>query len=114
MPVRIRISRYRLDSAGQRRWNLAAATDFRAGLTPGLLTVGDFNGDGKLDLAVAAISSSVVQAVSILVGDGDGYFQLLPSFSIGAIRPAGLAAADFNGDDKLDLAACGQCSPRSE
>ena len=56
-------------------------------------------------------SSSVVQAVSILVGDGDGYFQLLPSFSIGAIRPAGLAAADFNGDGKLDLAACGQGSP---
>jgi hypothetical protein len=45
-----------------------------------------------------------------LLGNGDGTFQAPISYSLAAQRPAALAAADFNGDGKLDLAYCGNGS----
>jgi len=54
--------------------------------------VGDFNGDGKIDIAT---SSS-----ALLLGNGDGTFQLTtPNVSWGGP----LAAGDMNGDGKLDV-----------
>ncbi len=69
------------------------------------LCVGDFNGDGKLDLAVASSSSSI----SVSLGNGDGTFQppVTRNYSSGynsSPHPQSLAAGDFNGDGKLDLA----------
>jgi hypothetical protein len=63
------------------------------------LTIGDFNADGKLDVAVANGNS---QAISILYGNGDGTFRAgiaYPSPQGGA----GLVNGDFNGDGRLDL-----------
>ena len=60
----------------------------------------DFNGDGKLDLAIA---DSGDNAVAILLGNGDGTFRSFKEYSAG-LGAAGSAAADFNGDGKLDLA----------
>lgn len=57
-------------------------------------TAGDFDGDGKLDLALDGV---------ILLGNGDGTFQA-PLSSTGAFAAAG----DFNGDGKLDLTGDGQ------
>src|SRR5579864_1224920 len=57
-------------------------------------------GDGKTDLAVACIPSG---SVSILLGNGDGTFQPAVNYNPGA-WPLSLAAGDFNGDGKLDLA----------
>jgi hypothetical protein len=62
------------------------------------VAVGDFNGDGIPDLAVANGS-----AVSVLLGNGDGTFQAQVSYAAG-IGPIFVAAGDFNGDGKLDLA----------
>jgi hypothetical protein len=64
---------------------------------PNVVVVADFNGDGKLDLAVAA-----QEGLSVLLGNGDGTFQAAQNYAIGALR--GLATADFNGDGFLDLA----------
>ncbi len=64
------------------------------------ITVGDFNGDDKLDLAVADGGSGTV---SVLLGNGDGSFQSQQTFSVGS-GPGAIAVGDFNGDDKLDLA----------
>ncbi len=61
--------------------------------------VGDFNGDGKLDLAVADF---IGDTVSILLGDGTGSF-VLASAPVGEL-PLSVAVGDFNGDGKLDLA----------
>ncbi len=61
----------------------------------------DFNGDGKLDLAV---TNSTDDTLSILLGNGDGTFTPTPSRPVTGATPFGLAVGDFNGDGKLDLA----------
>ena len=72
-----------------------------APLTPDAVGLGDFNGDGKLDLAVAGQFGGSSQ-VDILIGNGDGTFQLGASYSIGG-GPSTMAVADFRGIGKLDL-----------
>jgi hypothetical protein len=70
---------------------------------PMAVGVGDFNGDGMLDLAVANNDANVV---SILLGNGDGTFQPARNHALG-VNPAWLVVGDFNGDGHLDLAvAC--------
>jgi FG-GAP-like repeat/Putative Ig domain len=64
------------------------------------IVTGDFNGDGKLDLAV---TDSGGNAVIILLGNGDGTFGLPTTIPVGS-APNSIIAADFNNDGKLDLA----------
>jgi len=64
---------------------------------PQSVAVGDFNGDGKPDLAVAL----EFDAVSIFLGNGNGTFQPPVNYPISG--PYWIAVADFNGDGKLDL-----------
>ena len=72
------------------------------GNEPLAISMGDFNNDGKLDLAVANYNDDTV---TLLLGNGDGTFTQ-PSGSPYAAgkAPSAIAAADFNGDGKLDLA----------
>lgn len=71
--------------------------------TPESLVVGDFNGDGKPDLAVSGHDSAGNGTVEILLGNGDGTFRTVSVIAVGA--PASrIAKADFNQDGKLDLA----------
>jgi hypothetical protein len=67
------------------------------------VAVGDFNGDGLLDLAVANVGTN---SVSVLRGNGDGSFQAARSFAAGS-SPRSVAVADFNGDGLLDLVVAG-------
>ena len=80
--------------------NFTTPTNFAVGSTPLFVAVGDFNGDGRLDLAVANFSSN---SVSILLGTGSGSFGAATNFTVGT-NPYSIAAGDFNGDGKLDLA----------
>src|SRR5207245_3543929 len=64
------------------------------------IAVGDFNGDGKLDLAV---TDNANNTVSVLLGNGDGTFQAAQTVPVGT-NPALVAVGDFNGDGKPDLA----------
>jgi Tol biopolymer transport system component len=66
----------------------------------GGVLVGDFNGDGKQDLAAAAVTAVFSQRTLILLGDGTGHFNFLSEVPIGA-----RAVGDFNGDGKQDLVA---------
>ena len=75
-------------------------------------TWGDFDGDGDLDLAVAAPSAGVLgggsREIAILKGDGTGTFVACATLSVDGGAPnaatvAALAAGDFDGDGRVDL-----------
>jgi hypothetical protein len=73
--------------------------------------VGDFNGDGKLDIALTGggYGMNTVNEVMILLGNGDGTFSLAPNSTFATGNdPWAIVAADFNGDGKLDLAIANQ------
>jgi uncharacterized repeat protein (TIGR01451 family) len=76
-----------------------SASGYAVGSSPQSVVVGDFNGDGKMDLAVL---NTVSNNVSILLGNGDGTFQAAKNFDAGS-NPSGIFLGDFNGDGKLDL-----------
>ena len=80
--------------------SFAPQQTFAAGSVPVSVAVGDFNGDGKADLAVGSANS---RAVSVFLGNGNGTFQPRQTFATG-IDPYAIAVADFNGDGKVDLA----------
>jgi probable HAF family extracellular repeat protein len=63
------------------------------------VAVGDFNGDGIPDLAVANNSGN---SVSVLLGNGDGTFRRAVNYPAGP-NPYWLAVGDFNGDGNLDV-----------
>ncbi len=71
--------------------------------TPQSLVVGDFNRDGKPDLAVSGIDGSGNGTVEILLGNGDGSFRSAGVIAVGA-HASRIIKADFNNDGKLDLA----------
>jgi hypothetical protein len=84
-----------------------APVSYPVGTNPAGVSVGDFNGDGKLDLAVINHGWSDTGddgGVSILLGNGDGTFQAARNVSAGK-QPESIAIADFNSDGKLDLVA---------
>ncbi|HYY96905.1 MAG TPA: FG-GAP-like repeat-containing protein, partial [Pyrinomonadaceae bacterium] len=64
------------------------------------VVAGDFNGDGKIDLAA---SYRFGNGVSILLGNGDGTFQAERRVALAGTTDV-MVAGDFDGDGKLDLA----------
>ncbi|MFF3018512.1 FG-GAP-like repeat-containing protein [Streptomyces sp. NPDC057939] len=68
---------------------------------PAGVTVGDFDEDGKQDLATSNANTS---NVSVVLGNGDGTFGAAAQFALSAGSGSqGVAAADLNGDGHLDL-----------
>src|SRR5439155_213673 len=70
------------------------------GTAPLSVAIGDLNGDGLLDLAVA---NEVSDDVSVLLGKGDGTFRPATSFAAGSSAEF-VAIGDLNGDARPDLA----------
>jgi hypothetical protein len=75
---------------------------------------GDFNGDGKPDLAILSYDGSTTSYLTILLNNGDGSFSAKPTVVAyqqgstgGDVILGTMATADFNGDGKLDLAVVG-------
>jgi hypothetical protein len=66
---------------------------------PIAIVTGDFNGDGKVDVATVDEYQS---EISVLLGNGDGTLQAHVEYLTGN-HPVALAVADVNGDGKLDI-----------
>ena len=78
-----------------------AHVDYQTGSSnPSSVAVGDFNGDGKLDLVVADLFSADVR---LLLGNGNGTFGTAASYAAGA-GSSSVAVGDFNDDGRLDIA----------
>ena len=81
-------------------WRLAPQVTVPSGHYPEEVTVGDFNGDGRADLAAV---NGGDDNLGVLFGKGDGTFAAQVTSPVGT-EPDAIAAADFDGDGKLDLA----------
>jgi Big-like domain-containing protein/VCBS repeat protein/FG-GAP repeat protein len=91
---------------------------YNAGGSPWSVAVADVNGDGKADIIVGDQSScygcSGPGLVGVLLGNGDGTFQPVVTYSSGGYSyetsSTTLALADLNGDGKLDIVMTNYCS----
>jgi len=86
----------------------AALSNTTLAEAPGEIAIGDLNGDGKLDVAVSSHDS---YGVVLLTGDGKGGLTVAPASPIVMKlgqhpHTHGLAVADVNRDNKLELITC--------
>jgi hypothetical protein len=96
-------------SNGDDTFKEATGSPIAVGKQPNSIVLGDFNGDGNQDFAVANFTDSTL---SLFLGNGDGTFKQatgspfpLPATATG---PIAMTSADFNSDGNLDLAIVNQ------
>jgi Bacterial Ig-like domain (group 3)/FG-GAP-like repeat/Abnormal spindle-like microcephaly-assoc'd, ASPM-SPD-2-Hydin len=78
------------------------------------IAVADVNGDGKPDLLLTNCGTAGSDncnngTVGVLLGNGDGTFQTVVTYSSGGLNATSVAVADVNGDGKPDLLVANQC-----
>ena len=95
---------------GDGTFNETDPNSYPTGSNPSSIAVGDFTGNGVLDLAVANLESD---DVSILFGDGNGGFTSAAApIELGdsASEPIAIVAGDFTGNGEVDLAVAEQAT----
>ena len=71
------------------------------GSTPEAMLAGDFLGNGRTDLAIV---DSGINAVTIILSNGDGTFQVPTTFDDVGQGPVAITEGDFENDGRMDLA----------
>jgi hypothetical protein len=71
-----------------------------AGFAPESIAAADFDGDGRVDVALCGEN----QQLMILAGDGRGGYRPLPQTARCGMNPSAMIAADLDGDRRVDLA----------
>jgi len=86
-----------------------SASQFSVDELPAAVLSGDFDGDGRLDIATTNTNRN---NLSVLLGDKDGPSLFLPVTNSGFVgqSPEGLVGGDFNGDGRLDFATANRDS----
>jgi len=91
---------------GKGTFKQASGSPFEANRQPFGIAIGDLNGDGNPDLAVAHYSGHITDTsgdrMSILIGTGDGMFRLSWSQAAPGKAPTNVAIGDVNGDGIAD------------
>jgi hypothetical protein len=92
-------------SPGAATASFAARVDFPTGAAPISVAMGDFNGDGRPDIAVANVNAATVSIFLDTMAPGATVATLAAKvdFATG-MSPVGVVLDDFNGDGELDLA----------
>jgi len=82
------------------------ATDYATGFRSSSIAIGDLDGDGRMDLAVAnPVTSGSNGGISILLQDTGNPGVFLPAANYpGIFQPLFVAIADLNGDGNADIA----------
>ena len=75
---------------------------FGVGSPAVFLALGDLNGDGVLDVVMLSLASQLSNEVLVLLGTGDGRFDVAVSVAVGD-HPFLVRLGDVNGDGALDL-----------
>src|SRR5260370_143353 len=89
-----------VDSTALAQTYIFGRANFATGAAPVVVLTGDFNGDGKLDLAVINRADSTV---SVLLGKPDGTFAPKVDYAVSNSPQSG-TVGDFNNEGKLDFA----------
>jgi len=89
-------------TSGSTTISFAAHADFAVESEPGGIAVGDFDGDGKPDIAATISSDNYVSVLHNTSSAGTISFGTHADFSVGP-GPGNLAVSDVDGDGKLDI-----------
>ena len=82
------------------------AVDYRAGVSPSSIALGDIDGDGKLDIVVG----NGINGISVLLGHGDGTFATAVPHESGW-QADRIALSDLDGDGRIDIVASSPTGP---
>ena len=93
------VVRYRVDAMGDDGNPLLSYNS--GGSSAWSVAVGNFNADGKIDVAVANAASNTI---GVLLGNGGGEFAAAVTYATGGASPKAVAVGDFNADGRVDLA----------